>query len=62
MTPATYQVARKRIGTQAKVAATLEVDPMTVSRRERGKLSITREAALAIAALELIRAQKSPRL
>jgi len=52
MTPTTYQAARKRIGTQAEVAAMLELDPMTISRRERGKLPITREAALAIDALK----------
>ena len=52
MSPATYKAVRKRIGTQAKVAAMLELDPMTISRRERGELPITREAALAIAALK----------
>jgi DNA-binding XRE family transcriptional regulator len=52
MTPATYQAARKRIGTQTKVAAMLDLDPQTISRRERGELPITREAALAIDALQ----------
>lgn len=52
MTPATYQAARKLIGTQTEVAAMLELDPQTISRRERGELPITREAALAIDALK----------
>lgn len=52
MTPATYQSARKRIGTQEQVAAMLELDPQTISRRERGELPITREAALAMDALQ----------
>ena len=52
MTPAAYQAARKRIGTQADVAALLNVDPQTISRRERGELPITREAALAMDALK----------
>lgn len=52
MTPANYQAARKRIGTQTEVAAMLELDPQTISRRERGKLPITPEAALAIDALQ----------
>lgn len=51
MTPEKYQAARKRIGTQEAVAALLDVDPQTISRRERGELPITREAWLALLSL-----------
>lgn len=51
MTPETYKTLRKRLGTQAEVAALLGVARATVNRRENGKEPITREAALAIQAL-----------
>lgn len=51
MTPETYKTLRKRLGTQAEVAALLGVARASVNRRENGKKPITREAALAIQAL-----------
>lgn len=48
MTPAEYRILRKSIGTQAKVAALLGVDRVTIARRESGTMRITREAELAI--------------
>lgn len=52
MTATDYKATRKRLGTQAEVAALLGVDRVTVARRETGKLRITDEAALALDALQ----------
>jgi DNA-binding XRE family transcriptional regulator len=52
---ADYKANRKRLGTQAKVAAQLGVARSTVARREVGKMPITTEAALAILMLWLVR-------
>lgn len=51
MNPETYKETRKRLGTQADVAAWLGVARETIARRETGKDRITREAALAMEAL-----------
>lgn len=52
MTAADYKATRKRLGTQAEVAALLGVARGTVARRETEALPITTEAALALAALQ----------
>jgi hypothetical protein len=46
-----YRTLRERIGTQADVAERLGVHAMTVSRRERGVLPVTDEAAIALRCL-----------
>lgn len=54
MTPAEYRARRTALGyTQAALAARLGVSRETISRREAGhpEAAITREAALALAAL-----------
>lgn len=51
MSPDQYRIERERRGTQASVAALLRVDPQTISRRERGEIPITHEAALALPSL-----------
>ena len=51
MSPTQYAAARRQRGTQKQVAALLDVDVMTISRRERGLLPINRETELAINAL-----------
>ena len=49
---ARYKASRIAIGmTQRELALALDVDVMTVSRRERGLLTIGQEARLAIASL-----------
>lgn len=48
MTPTQYKTLRKRLGTQAEVAARLGVARSTVADRERGAMVITKEAALAL--------------
>lgn len=57
MSPEEYRIERERRGTQASVAALLRVDPQTISRRERGEIPITHEAALALLSL-----RKKPRV
>jgi hypothetical protein len=51
-TPDEYRAMRQQCGTQATVAAWLEVDRGTVARRETAALPITAEAALALLALQ----------
>jgi transcriptional regulator with XRE-family HTH domain len=51
MTAANYKAVRKRIGTQAEVAALLHVSRVTVAKRETGAMVITVEALLALSAL-----------
>lgn len=51
MTPADYQRERQLRGTQSSVAALLGIDPQTISRRERGEIPVTREAAMALTSL-----------
>jgi DNA-binding XRE family transcriptional regulator len=51
MTSTQYKAARQIIGTQAEVAARLQVSRVTVAKRETGAMVITREASLALAAL-----------
>jgi transcriptional regulator with XRE-family HTH domain len=46
-----YKAARERLGTQAEVAARLQVSRVTVAKRETGAMVITEEAALALSAL-----------
>lgn len=58
MSPDEYRIERERRGTQASVAALLRVDPQTVSRRERGEIPITHEAALALLSLPKKRVRK----
>jgi len=49
MNPADYRSHRLKLGlTQAGLAALLGLDPMTISRRERGTVAISAEAALAL--------------
>ena len=57
---ADYRTERERRGTQAGVAALLGVDPQTISRRERGEIPITHEAALALLSLPKKR-KRTPR-
>lgn len=52
MTPAQYRQTRRRLGTQAEVAARLQVSRVTVAKRETGKTVITNEAALALKQLK----------
>ena len=51
MTCEQYKAMREKIGTQAEVAARLQVSRVTVAKRETGAMVITEEAALAISAL-----------
>lgn len=51
MNASDYLKARIKLGTQAQVAERLGVARSTVERREKGKMPITNEAALAIKAL-----------
>ena len=60
MTPEDYRAERERRGTQARVAALLRVDPQTISRRERGEIPITHEAALALLYLPKSRKRRRP--
>ena len=46
-----YQEQRKLRGTQASVAAQLEVHQVTIARRETGALPVTKEAWLALLSL-----------
>ena len=46
-----YKRERQRRGTQASVAAALDVQRETITRREAGEVEITREMELAILAL-----------
>ena len=59
MTPAAYKSARKKRGTQAEVAASLGVARSTVAHRENGKMTITKEAALAILGVNLAKKQRA---
>ena len=60
MSPDQYRTEREKRGTQASVAALLRVDPQTISRRERGEIPITHEAALALLSLPKKRAHRRP--
>ena len=60
MDASTYKIERERRGTQASVAALLRVDPQTISRRERGEIPITHEAALALLSLPKKMARRRP--
>lgn len=60
MSPGEYRIERERRGTQASVAALLRVDSQTISRRERGEIPVTHEAALALLALPKKR-KRTPR-
>lgn len=48
MTPTDYQRERKLRGTQAEVAAALDIQRETLSRRETGDQPISREAWFAL--------------
>tara|TARA_R100000808_G_C2136143_1_gene144475 strand:- start:936 stop:1133 length:198 start_codon:yes stop_codon:yes gene_type:complete len=48
MTSSEYRNLRHKIGSQSEVAKQLGVDKMTISNRERGVYSISREAKLAL--------------
>lgn len=61
VTPHQYKRAREVRGTQVAVSRMLGVHQVTIARRETGALPITREAALALAALPLRRPQPRPR-
>ena len=52
MNPTADELIRRGIGTQADVAEMLQVARETIARRETGADRITREAALAMVALE----------
>lgn len=60
MSPDQYRSAREERGTQSSVAALLRVDPQTISRRERGEIPITHEAALALLSLRKSRRVRRP--
>ena len=60
MNPECYKAEREKRGTQAAVAALLRVDPQTISRRERGEIPITHEAALALISLPKSRRRRRP--
>ena len=60
MNPEDYKAEREKRGTQAAVAALLRVDPQTISRRERGEIPITHEAALALISLPKSRRRRRP--
>ena len=60
MNPEDYKAEREKRGTQAAVAALLRVDPQTISRRERGEIPITPEAALALISLPKSRRRRRP--
>lgn len=60
MNLAEYKTEREKRGTQASVAALLRVDPQTISRRERGEIPITHEAALALLSLPKNRKRRRP--
>lgn len=51
MTPADYKREREARGSQSEVADMLGVHKLTVSKRERGEIPITREAWLALRAI-----------
>tara|TARA_R100000655_G_scaffold2310_2_gene9336 strand:+ start:475 stop:732 length:258 start_codon:yes stop_codon:yes gene_type:complete len=51
MTPKEYKATREKIGTQAAVAPLLDVNRVTLAKRESGAWEITKEAALALEAL-----------
>lgn len=51
MTADEYRALRERVGSQREVAARLGVHFMTISKRERGVLPVTEEAAIAIRCL-----------
>ena len=52
MSPTEYRTEReRRCLTQAALAARLDLDPQTISRRERGEIPITPEAAMALISL-----------
>ena len=53
MSPAEYKRERQRRGTQATVAAALDVQRETITRRETGDAPIHREAWLALLSLPL---------
>ena len=59
MNSADYKTERKLRGTQASVAAQLDVRQATVSDRENGTATITREAWLALLALPKLRKKKA---
>jgi len=61
MSPLDYRIERERRGTQTSVAALLRVDPQTISRRERGEIPITHEAALALLSLPKNRKRRGHR-
>lgn len=54
MTGGEYRELRKRLGTQAQVAAALGIARSTVARREAGRLRISIEAEMAIKGLTTI--------
>lgn len=54
LTPHAYAIGRKNLGSQAEAARLLGVHPTTLSRRENGRLPVTREQALAIWALAML--------
>lgn len=60
MTSDQYRIEREKRGTQSSVAALLRIDPQTISRRERGEISITHEAALALLSLPKNRKRSRP--
>lgn len=60
MSPDQYRTEREGHGTQASVAAHLRIDPQTISRRERGEIEITHEAALALLSLPKTRKRRRP--
>jgi DNA-binding XRE family transcriptional regulator len=62
MTPIKYRKAREARGTQESVAKLLGVHRVTIAQREIGKMTITREAFLALTSLPVLerRAASAP--
>lgn len=60
MTPTEYKAHRSRLGTQDEVARLLGVNRVTVAKRENGTMTITREACLAMLALQGHKYQLQP--
>jgi DNA-binding XRE family transcriptional regulator len=58
MTPAYCKSTRRRIGTQAQVAALLGVHRVTVAKWETGALPVPRMASIALASLAKKRAKQ----
>jgi DNA-binding XRE family transcriptional regulator len=61
MTPSEYKKLRESLGTQAEVARILEVNRVTIAKRESGAMRLTWEACLAMRAISPLRSPKRVR-